>query len=326
MMMKTMEINFPVFVNAFSDEGKRDEIKGAVIGVLAVCISTYNFSLDRLEAVTVVDQYDKALAEFDHGFSGQPPLGRTTGASEGVGQTPVVLRNGSLRCHMFLASSITVPLLAPENPYYRYAAYTITHEAAHAHDLGVRAQTLESQIISPTPVPNEPGILSQMAHLCWDEYAACRLSGASYPDMVGPIEENLSIALKAFPTAADQMRTVFAQSDHLQSAYHAAYNSAVEACYPVLKHLSYLAGHLVGTGQALELSAPTAKRLLEETGFMFVFQELTAVCGEMWTSYGSWPDLDVFVELKKVVGEAILLAGIEFFHLPDGKLKFRVVP
>ena len=146
-------------IPGFDDPKRCDELRAAILQLLDRLRRDHRLDLSRLEAVTIANDYDRALATFDTGFADHHVLSKSSGGSEGVGMTPVVLRDGKIRCHLFLRADVAIQIMRSNSEYFRYGLYTLIHEACHAHDIACRARTLEQHMIQPVCDATEPFFL-----------------------------------------------------------------------------------------------------------------------------------------------------------------------
>lgn len=273
-------------------------------------------SLEGLEAVTIADDYAGALAQVDRGFKTERTLSATNDDfGNGLAMAVPVLRDGQLKTHIVIHSNFLRVLVLPENEMRGTAIHTLAHEAAHAHDHLIESRNFPS--LYGTFIPDyKEGRLFNLAHMCWNEYIACRLSWSwgtdtyckEYSDMLCSM---LSTARERGNTALDlygEHRDIMKAEGELVDAYAA-----------LLTRASYLVGHVHGLGRTVEESAPEFYQLVNETPwFRPDFEQYEANMKVLYDNYGKWPGIEVFEPLKLTFETVLNAGGMFYYRAPDG--------
>src|SRR4051812_44268890 len=91
---------FPLSLNGgFDSKEQATEFANMVVGAIRVLSSFID--VERLDGVTIADDYDLALRNLDRGFEPGEPLARSNDERiVGVGMAPAVLRNGIVKGHL----------------------------------------------------------------------------------------------------------------------------------------------------------------------------------------------------------------------------------
>ena len=305
-----------------SDDVRKGAVHAALEAFVTDLVATHDYDLSRLEAITVTADLDRALAEFDDGgLEAGRTLTRTRGSSEGFGMTPVCVRDGSARCHTFLAPAAIANLVADSAQSadaHDVARYIIAHELGHAHDLAQRACYLERFIIKSPGDLLTPPVFWQLAEICWNEYAACHLSCGIYPSILSAFTEQLFMTLRDFKQSVRAMII----SCKLQGTSARAFAGAIDSLYPVLKHTSYVLGHLDG----LKRSAmpPQISTALSNAGLAELSAGLGGVLREMWRTYPAWTEITVYDPLISFLKRAFRFAAVDVYEA-DGQLKAKLI-
>ena len=135
-------------------------------------------NLEGLEAVTIADDYTGALAQVERGFETTRTLTPSNDEfGTGLAMSVPVFRDGRLKTHIVLHSGISRALLQPDCEVYKEAIYTLAHEAAHAHDHLMESRAVPG-LYGTRIYDHRDRRLFTLAHMCWNEYIACRLSAA----------------------------------------------------------------------------------------------------------------------------------------------------
>jgi hypothetical protein len=287
---------------------------------LSLLVESRGFDLTRLEGVTVAGNFVEALAHFDDGgIENGRSLTITRGATEGVGVTPLCLRNGTLRCHIFLPAQLMASLYSGDGLAFKISSYVLTHEAAHAHDVAQRAQRLEPDMIKVPLDPTRPPVFWQLGDVCWNEYAASRFAAFEYPEMLKTFEEMFVRAILDFEPIVDQITYACRKAGTSKPAFP----MAVEAIYPVLKQSAYLLGHLDGLSRSVE-DLGGVQAVLKQSGLTNLIVDFSNCLREMWTGYPAWKDISAYNRLHSFLRSAFAACAIEVYE-EQGQLKSRLI-
>ncbi len=296
-------------------QSKEDAEKLAdILGSFLRLFGTF-LNLERLDAVTVAYDYDTALKEVDRGTVCQELTATNDTFARGVSMAVRVLREGQVKCHLVVAADLMNYLLQPSNTNYKLAIGLLAHEAAHVHDLRTQDRAFPNVLMEYRCGYREAKFL-EIAHGCWDEYAACRLSAQF------EFEDQLNWFEDTFCSCAEEVKE--RSNKHIQQyRWHGDLNKLVPQVVaeygPVLKYAGYLLGHLDGLGLSIEKDAPKANELVNRKRYFTpIFEELVACLKSMWATYGNWPGLQVFDPLKDVADKLLRAGGIEIEERPDG--------
>ena len=274
-------------------------------------------NLEGLEAITIADDYAGAAANVERGFETFQALTPTNDEfGTGLAMAVPVIRAGCLKTHIVLDSRIPRALLNPDCGIYQEAIYTLAHEAAHAHDHQIESRAFPG--LYGTRIPDyRDGRLFTLAHICWNEYIACRLSAAwgteTYcNDNSDTLCEMLSSARRRGDACFDR----YAGPTEIQKTE----NELIEVYGTLLVRTSYLVGHVHGLDATVAEKAPAFHSLVNKTPwFKVVFERYEESVRGLYQGYAdSWHDIQVFEPLKQTF-EALLNAGGMFYVcLPTG--------
>ena len=225
----------PINLPASENETQQGQaFRSVLAAVVSELTSLLALDVSRLEAITVAANIDSALAQFDDGgIETGRTLTRTRGEGVAAGITPVCMRAGSARCHIFFPASQVAPLsatLMSTNEQRSIARYVVAHELSHVHDLAQRARHLEPHVLKTPGDLLTPPLFWQLAEICWNEYVACRLSACTYPEVLRDFSELLIQPLHAFrPSVRATLLKCIAQGTSAP-----AFEGGVESLYPIL--------------------------------------------------------------------------------------------
>jgi hypothetical protein len=309
----TLPSNFSFRLCGFQTTEDANAIGAAIASLLRLFGAVLN--LERLDGVTVAYDYDAALKEFDKGIDGQDVTATNDTFARGVSMAVRVLREGQLKCHIVLAAGLMQHLRESSDTNYKLALGTLAHEAAHVHDLLIQDRAFPNVLLSYRSKFREVKLF-EIAHACWDEYAACKLS-ADFQD-----EKQLESFEDTFCSCSEEVRE--RANEHIrQYRLHGDLNKLVpqvvaEYC-AVFRYAGYLLGHLDGLGLSIEKDAPKAHELINRKKYLApIFEELVTCLRSQWATYGQWSGLEVFDPLKNVADKLLRAGGIEIETLASG--------
>jgi len=296
----------------FSSEAEARELLNTVVAWLKY-MGTF-LDLERLEGVTIADDYVRALSEVERGFETQyAPTPTNDEFGTGFAMCLPVIRKGKLNSHIVFNTAIVLPLLDDSHPLFKTSLHNLCHEAAHAHDHKLQDEAFPGVYGKPYRDFRE-SIFLGTAKGAWEEYAAQRLSARmGTPDNY---EETICLMLRS---ARERGNTSI---DQFYSVHHDASKTANEmiAAYGTLFiRSSYLVGQAHGEGKTVEEAAPELSRLIRETPwFAPLFDAYVQCLTELYDSYGGWPGIQVFDKFIHAVECLYYRGGMTIKKKPDG--------
>ncbi len=160
---------------------------GNYVGELIRALSRY-MDLDRLDGVTIADDYDGALERLDRGFQASRPLSRSNDERiTGVAMAAPVMRAGVVKSHLvFYRPAIAAITDVADTEARQDALYTIVHECGHVEDRKAQDQAFPGVLLRPDTRRLDVAMIYDAAVVVWEEYAACRASASfAYDRQVG---------------------------------------------------------------------------------------------------------------------------------------------
>ncbi|MEQ1812642.1 MAG: hypothetical protein ABL889_22135, partial [Terricaulis sp.] len=127
------QINIKVCGNGFGSEDEARELANYVRAFAHVLGS--HWPLDRLDGISIADDYAGELASVDRGFQATGPLTRSDDYAQGVAMAVPVKRDGVVKSHLVLYAGTMRPLLAGKGAEFETAQYMLAHELAHVADV-----------------------------------------------------------------------------------------------------------------------------------------------------------------------------------------------
>jgi hypothetical protein len=314
--MKDLEIQ----IDAWRDKPESQAfIREHLLSTIKSMAETYALDLSRLLGVTVTDNFDEALANFDDGgIQNGRILTRTKGAIIGVAVTPICKRNDHAYCRVFVQAEDIWSMLKNGDKRSRYI---LAHELGHANDLAQKAKTIEHSVLDLPGDELMPPVIWQIADVVWNEYAACRKSAMEQPEMLMTMYSMLNRAILALAAEVRRLITASRSGADLQRVLDIA-TSAIE---PILKHGSYVLGHRASLGLSSVPLPPELEQSLDENHLRAVYEEEGAILANMWELHGSWESAAVYDSLLSFVCRAYAACGLEIYQ-EDDRAKVKAIP
>jgi|GEM_PF-6790124 len=307
-------------IDAWRDQAERqDSIRQQLWQLIESLAQSHALDLGRLLGVTVTDQLDEALANFeDGGIQNGRTLTRTKGVTEAVAVTPICKHNGQAYCRVLLMAR-DVPALFEQTG--KQARYILAHELGHAHDLTQKSKTIEHVALN-LPGDNEtPPVIWQIADVIWNEYAACIKSATEYPEMLSTMYLMLDRAIECLPSEVRRMVTAGKNGGTSTDLL----DIATETIEPILKHCSHVLGHRAGLGQDILPLPSELEQLMETHQIDSLYVELGAVLATMWISHGGWESVAEYGPLLDFVRRAYAACGLNLY-VEDAAMKMKAIP
>ncbi|WP_436356425.1 hypothetical protein [Brevundimonas sp. CEF1] len=303
-----------------SEEGARE--LGSVV-LEWICGLGRLINLSTLDGVTIAIDYDAALASLDRGLDGLRPLSRSNSEEmQGVAMSPAVLRDGRVKTHLIFNAGPIAALAVKDAPEedVQLAIGIIAHECAHVQITAQKEAAIPDARFGARIEGYERGVLFQLAEVCWDEYAACRISA---PFAKGQNERHAETVAGVVAVARDRSNAAIRSYRR-----HADLNRLVGEAGPALcepmKAVAYLLGGMDGDEETWT-DRRALREAVEAAGYGDVVDELHHALRALWDTQDQWdPTLDTFGPLL-AIGKRVFEAGGIFFRSgPDGSARIDV--
>ncbi len=300
---------------SFADEEAARQF-GHHVAVLIRALSSY-IDLERLDGVTIADDYDGALQRLDRGFQATQPLSRSNDERiTGVAMAATVIRAGVVKSHLvFFRPSITAITDEADTDGRQDALYTIAHECGHVEDLKLRDTACPGVLLSQTFSRADLAVLQQAAAATWVEYAACRVSAPFASDrQVGHYVTGLRSTLEGARDRSNGAIRTYRLHGDVDRVLREATPHVIEP----LRMFAYLLGTLDGHGRTLEESAPELAELIARGPYAAAFANASSSLRDLWKRRGTWVGIEAFDPLCHISRVCLEEAGMFFRVLPDG--------
>lgn len=306
----TTTASVPVSVQGFTNAEMAAQL-GKVVGESVLTIGSF-VDLSTLDGVTIAVDFDAALAGIDQGMEGLRPLDRTnTEEMQGVAKTCQVVRDGKVKSHLVFNASMLVPLIAPDKTELedrQTALGIIAHECGHVQVNAHMEERVPDARLGAKIADFERAVLFQIAEICWDEYAVCRLTARLAPRQN---EQHADTVVAVTPQARARANGHIKAYRLHGDLYRLLGEAGSELCQP-LKAAAYLLGGRDAEGKAWT-DYPQARAAVEAGGYATLVDALQEGCQALWESQADWdPNDDVLAPLVDLARDAFASGGIYF--------------
>jgi hypothetical protein len=311
----TLNPSVDVCVSGQYDTREDADKLGKTVVLFLQMLGVY-LQLDGLEAVTVADDYEDALLKIERGFSTNRALAPTRDEfGDGYGMAVPVIRNDALKTHIVIHSGLMRPLVDPDHEKYPFAVHTLAHELGHAHDHSVNGRTMPN-LVGTQISDFRQGILFNLAHGCWCEYIASRLSARwgteTYRAEFEPSLCDMLSTARDRGTACIYGHSITKNIEETEAEMRNIYGG-------FLTRLSYLVGHLHGIEANMEEMTPKLHKLIQETKwFTPIFERYESNLKELKDTHENWTGMEVFNPLIDTCEAMLNAGGMHCVKLPTG--------
>lgn len=302
-------------MRGFATEQDARAIGNTILGFLRL-FGTF-LDLERLDAVTVAFDYDQALTEVERGFPAKLKLLKTQDEfALGVAMAPMVMRDGKPFAHMVINAAVVYSLKEHlDSPDSKLAVHVLAHEAAHVHDLAMQDRAFPG-LYGSALTDYRDATLFSIAHWCWNEYIASRLSASfGTPNLTTDFESTFCSALETTHDRGNAAILAYRTHHDIERLV-----SELVAIYgKLLVYGAYLLGHVDGLDRTMQEAATKAHSLVQQTSyFQSRFERFESELRKAHNTYGQWNSIEVVDGIKAIAEEMLNTAGISFEKQPNG--------
>lgn len=310
-----------IAVQGFTNVEAAQQLSAAVADAISTLGSFMDLS--TLDGVTVAVEYDDALTSLDRGMNGLRPLTRSNREEmQGVAMSPAVLREGGVLTHLVFDAGMLVSLIvdgaADEDRWMSIGI--IAHECAHVQITAEKERAIPEARLGSAIEDYERAIMFQLAEICWDEYAACRISATFAKDQNNSHADTLKSCVSGARARSNDAIKAYRVHGDLNRLVGEA---GAELCQP-MKAAAYLLGGMDGEGADWSFF-PDVRSALQDGEFADLVDELWTELRRLWETRSDWrPTLQVFKRLENLAREVFQSGGIHFRTASDGSCSIQV--
>jgi len=310
----TVPANLSLSACGFEDR----EYAISVLVKLHACIKFISETIDisNLDGVTVAFDYENALASLDRGIVSSYTLTPTKDVVLGVAMTPSVLRDGKVKSHIFLNANFILGIMdeiSGETDAFGEALHIIAHECAHVEVTSNFDKCFPQFILQKRHEEFLDNLRWQAIMTCWDEYAACRLTGVFAHN---PTKMYLDVFVKILSeTRAYCFKRI---SDY---RVHKNVDEVVTLVFEKIIALMKYASYFLGASMAQDNPETYPSMLIEEPEFSWFepfYYSLIDAQQSLWDQAGRWNDQKLFDRLGDVLESVATSIGIDACRNPVG--------
>ena len=278
--------------------------------------------ISNLDGVTVSFDYEKSLAELDHGYDTDYTLTPTKDVGFGVAMAPNVFRDGKLRTHLVFNAPGVLRLL--ENPgedteLFSLSLYIIIHECAHVEVAAKLDQCFPGILLRK----EHNNILDHMRWQAilptWEEYAVCKIAGTSGHDQTEEYLETLCKVLEK--TRSDCFERI------RRYRIHCRLEQIVAEVYNKLGDLMKYASYFLGAALAHDHPETHPSKLIAEKEFAWFdpfYEKLIIALQTLWDQYGRWTNQNNFEVLGDILEAMAEDIGIKAERISKERTHFHM--
>lgn len=313
-----VSFNIPVtYQGEFTESGAKviSEALSALLGEAA-----WTMPFDRLDGITIADDYEGALKTLDRGTLGiGAPRSRQDDKAVGVAQTPNVVRDGVVKSRIVLAGFIGRNLLSDVEDDRARAEYVVANQLAHAGFTQIFDEALPGVMLGG--IDGIDGLLQRCTYPAWNAYFAGR-AAAPFGGSHRFADEQYVVL-----TALDELYTEIPKS-RMSYRWHGDMDRFLEEILPrvtfLLEHAAGLLGHADGVEQDVFEQAPQLAEELENLQLKAWCSDFRRDLAFLWDRRGRWESYTEFLALNRHAERILWTFPILPWTTPEGEGRIEV--
>lgn len=311
-------LSIPVSYHGEFDEPQARAISDAISDLLGS--AAWTMPLDRLDGITIADDYPAALASLDRGKLGiRSPQTRQDDKGIGVAQCPNVLRDGVLKSHIVLQGFITRNLLSDDADQRAHAEYIIANQLAHAGFTQIFDESLPGVLMSR--VDGLDGLLQVSTYPAWNAYFAGRAAAPfGYAGRFEDEQEIVMIGLEELFQAVPEARDAY----RLHGDMDRFLGEVMPRLAFFFEHAAGLLGHADGLDQDVFFAAPVLTAELEKRELKAWYADFRRDLAYLWDRRGRWDSFANFLALNRHAERLLWIFPVVPWVVPDGTIRIEV--
>jgi hypothetical protein len=195
------------------------------------------------------------------------------------------------------------------------AFHLLAHECAHVEITHRFDTAFPSVLLQNVYRDAHDALRWKIIHLCWDEYAATRISAGFGKDPTENYEDSFLDVLNETRPKANE----FIKAYRLHRNTYQVTLEVYDVYSVLMKLAAYHLGNMAGQG-LLILDLPRTRAALKNHWFESYFERLNTLCNSLMDDYGRWKDLSLFESLGDLADELVAEGGVILSRLDDGSL------
>ena len=308
----TTALGYDVSVTGCGDEGTNraaEELLRAFVSAVAKALP-----LDRLDGISVSDDYPAALRAVDHGFDNAPAM-ETVSAEIGIGiaHTVTVLRSGVVKGRIVLSNTVCAWLIADDRMVADWGVQTLVRQLARVAMIRMVDEALPGHLLAPLK-GGMTGWLYQVVDGVPHIYVAS-WTAAAFGDGTATVigeRELLTSSLDRLRSRASEARRAYQGEDDAVEFLDAV----MPAIGNVLAFAASLTGHCASAGVPALDGKGALAAALDRAGLSRWFDVYQADLERFRRRLGRWESFEEFLAFNRHVER--LLWGIGMIPWEEG--------
>ena len=318
----TLELDYAVCLEGCGDETASRTVEELLRGFVHTLANV--LPLDRLDAITVSDDYPRALRSVDQGYDDAPAVETvSTGTGIGVARTVTVLRSGVVKGQVVLSNAVCACLVADDRRVAEWGVHILVDQFARVALLRMVDDCLPGHLLAPVK-GKLTGWLYQVADGVPFTYVASWTAAAvgNGPGMAIGQRELLADSLDRLRSRASDARGAY-RGDEDAGAF---LDAVMPAIGEVLTFAARLAGHCAAAKVPVLDSEGILAAALVRAGLGRWFDVYWADLERFRCRLGRWESFEEFLAFNRHVERLLWGTGMVLwgdgdalrFHLVDG--------
>ena len=311
----TLPKNIPVTLRGLTGKTEEElrEFGNELLRYITI-ISTV-IDMSGLDRVTIAEDYENALAEFNRGvgaLEGKNRLKPTKdGIAVGVAMTPAFLKDDEVKSHIFFNYYFVKGIDCDrDSEEFQTALCIIAHECAH-----VEATSKFDSVFPGAPLKRYPDACNALdrakwgyaIYACWEEYIACRRSSGLGKNPLDDQVDTLLQTLDGIDEKADRIVEEWERDD--DKDYGKVFYGLFKLYGDLIKYSCYVLGTMHGSRLTVE-DVSSLRNELADSWFAPHFDNLGELCEALYESYGTWEDYGAFDAIGDLLEKIVERKGV----------------
>lgn len=287
----------------------------ARIKILVAQVAQF-LQLERLDGITIGNDYPTLLRTVDRGIRNAPPV-ETVSPEIGIGiaQAITVMRSGVAKGHIVLSSTVSQALISNEQDDVDWATHVLVKELALVALIGIVDEALPGFWLAP--VESEiNGWLYGNVHAALDGYAASWIAArfGDGKELTNGLRELLVDSIDRLMTVVPEERLAYYKHRNLDKLL----DVAMPAIRHVLRFAANLLGHCSFIGDSPFDESGVLKDALERAGLTAWFNWYQEHLEHFHHRLGRWESFEEFLDFNIHVERLLWAVGMFPWEGPEG--------
>ena len=305
------------FEARFVDCGEQEEIQGindSLHGIVSALARV--LPLERLDGITVANDYPTALKCVDRGFDNARPV-ETVSPDVGVGvaQMVTVMRSGEVKGCVVMSRDIGHALTSDDEAQAGFGIYVVVKKLALVALLEIVDKTLPGVLLQQIDREYDGWLYAHADAALHGYVASCIAAGFGNQHDLANSKRQLLVG------AIDRMKSVVVK-ERLAFRHHGDVDALLAIALPAVRQVLTCASDLVGHCLSTEIppfhAGDTLEEALEQAGLANWFEMYRVDLDRFRSRLGCWESIDEFLAFNIHVERLLWQLGIVPWEAPEG--------